>query len=657
MKLRVTKGGAYGVRRALARAPSIALWLGLPMAVATAAGAGCVRSMASAPPPDFQETDSSVALSGPDGGGGEGGGGPVAPQVLGLAVIYDTSLCAPGTTTVGPAPLRRISRVEYDNMVHDLLGDTTQPALQFESETPMSTGVNFETNTYTTVSATDTTIPGQYLTAAQTLAQTAVTSMNFNNLLTQYASSCSGNQQTQACANQFIDAFATAAFRGQYDSTEQQQLDTLFSTVQAQFNDFPTGIQAVITAVLTSPRFLFVLEFGQPLASNQSASPDAGVPVLLTPNELATRLSLFLWRSIPDSTLLSDASSGKLETAAGMQAEVQRMLASPKAQPGLEDFATQWMELQGTPTATKDTQYSTPQPGRVPWTTSLAQDLANETMTTFYNEVALEDGGAGGTLTEVLTSPSSYIDTQLASFYGVDGGTYDWTTRTSVNPPGQTIRAGILTNGSVLATQAHTSFPSPVLRGKLIREQVLCEVIGNPPAMFGGEPITPPPSVIPPGQTVNEQYLQHITDPFCSTCHQYMDPIGFGYANYDATGAYQSTDDNGFPDAGSYPPVDAGGQVIPDNQGPGELSISSFNGAVSLATQLASSPQVQECYALDQFRYSLGRIESASDACSLQQAFQAFSQQNFSLQAILVAIAQSDSFRYRNAVTAGSACQ
>jgi len=649
VKLRVTMGVASRLRRVVRHAPRIALLAGLPVAVVSAAAAGCARSLASGPP-GSEDVDGSMAAASVSQ---SDAGGIVTPPVLGLAVIYDTSLCTPGTTTVGPSPLRRISRVEYDNMVRDLLGNTTNPALQFVAESPLSTGVNFQTNTYTTVSST--LIPEQYLQTAENLAQSAVASTNFNNWITSYASSCSGNQQTSTCAQNFIDAFATAAFRGQYDSTESGQLYGVYSSIQSQFG-FATGIQAAITAVLTSPRFLFVLEFGQAPASNASASPDAGIPVLLTANELATRLSLFLWRSIPDQTLLSDAASGKLSTASGMQAEVQRMIADPKAQSALADYATQWMELENTASATKDTQFTMPQTGRVAWSTTLAEDLLTETTTTFANEVAIEDGGAGGTLTELLTSPESYINGDLATFYGVDGGSNTWNTKVNVSPPGPQLRAGILTNGSVMATQATRRCRRPCF-GKLVREQVLCEPMPNPPALVGGMPIPPPPVSVPPGQTVNEQYLEHITYTECSSCHMYMDPIGFGFANYDATGAWQSTDSNGFPDAGSYPPIDAGGQVLPDNQAPGELSISSFYGAVSLASQFASSPQVQECYALEEFRYALGRLESTSDACSLQQAFQSFSQQNFSLQEILVAIAQSDSFRYRNADIAGSTCQ
>jgi hypothetical protein len=643
-------------RQAVSRAPTVALFVGVSLAGLVAYAPGCARGGAT----ELSLTGGSSSSSQNTTGGGApssdaGSVTIVTPPVMPIGDLFAQS-CAQGQPpTVGPSPLRRISRVEYGNLVRDLfsgsvdvLGSSggTQLATQFVSETPMATGVNFETNTYTTVNGT--TIPEQYLQAAETLATTAAASSNFGNWITSYSSSCSGNQQTTTCANGFIDAFATAAFRGQYDATEQTALRQLFESAQSAFS-FSAGIQGVIEAVLTSPRFLFVLEYGQ---------ADAGTsgPVPLAPNELATRLSLFLWRSIPDATLLADASSGKLSTAAGMQSEVQRMLADSRAQSALVDFATQWMELQSTATATKDTQFTSTQAPRVPWSTQLAQDLLTETTTTIYNEVAIENGGAGGTLNELLTSGESYINGDLAQFYGVsgsgDGGTF---TKTSVNPPGQTLRAGVLTNGSVMATQAHTSLPSPVLRGKLVREQVLCDPIPDPPAAVNGQPIPPPPSTVPTGETVNEAYVEHLTVAACDGCHQYMDPIGFGFANYDATGYYQTTDDNGQPNPSSYPAIDAGGQVLQAREG--ELSIPSFNGAVALATQLAGATQVQECYALEQFRYALGRLETTADSCSLQAIFQAFSQKNDSLQQVLIAIAQSPAFQYKNAARPGAQCQ
>ena len=221
------------------------------------------------------------------------------------------------------------------------------------------------------------------------------------------------------------------------------------------------------------------------------------------------------------------------------------------------------------------------------------------------------------------------------------GGTTSFVATTLPN------RAGILTNGSVLATQAHTTLPSSVLRGKLVREDVLCDVLHPPPP---GIPAAP--TSVPEGGTTRAEFEAHATIPGCVTCHQYMDPIGYGFGHFDATGAYQATDANG--QHGSFPPIDATGQVNPMNAG--ELS-TTYDGAVDLVTQLSNATQVKQCFALQELRYALGRVETPSDACSAQQAYAAFAGKQLDIQTLLVAIVRSDSFRYRSAEVAGSSCQ
>ena len=246
------------------------------------------------------------------------------PPVSGLSLFAGSS-CG-GPITVGSSPVRRLSRIEYDNMVRDLGLDpnNTQPATQFVTEQKIDSGKagNFNTNAYATISGT--LINQQYLEAAETLATAAVAN---SNVLAALLPSSSCGTKNAACASAFISTWANRAFRGQLDAGETTALNTLYTTVSAQF-DFPTGIQAVIEAVLTSPRFLFVLEFGQP-SSDPSA---AAVP--LAPMELATRLALYLWRSIPDQTLI-DAANGvngaSLVSASDVATQATRMLADPKA--------------------------------------------------------------------------------------------------------------------------------------------------------------------------------------------------------------------------------------------------------------------------------------------------------------------------------------
>jgi hypothetical protein len=564
-----------------------------------------------------------------------------APTPVNTKLISDTSLCMPGQPTVAWSPMRRISRDEYDNMVRDLLGDTTQPATGFVPETPMANGVYFETNTYTDVS---TLVAQQYQQAAETLAQTAVSSA------TTLASILPCQTQDATCAQQFIASFANKAFRGQLDSTESAQLLQLYTAVEAQF-DFPTGIQAVITSVLESPRFLYVLEFGE--------GTETGNVVQLSSYETAARLALFLWRSVPDDTLMQAAAAGQLATVAQVQAQAVRMLSATgvggvlKAASALNDFTTQFLQLQSTPSLGKDAQFGN-------WTTKIGEEMLDETLTNVSQLVLAENGG----LTELLTSPASYVNSDLAAFYSMNGVTMAGGTGVTVNDstlsPTQTkfvktdltssSRAGILTNGGVMATQAHTSLPSSVLRGKLVREEFLCDQLPQPPPG-----IPPPATSVPEGGTTRSVSAAHENaGGSCVSCHQYMDPIGFGFGHFDATGAYQATDANGFSPASAFPPIDATGQVLAFEAGG---LATTFNGATDLTTQLAGAAQVQQCFVIQELRYALSRIETTDDACSAQQAFAAFTSSELNIQKLLVALTGTDAFRYRSVEAAGSACQ
>jgi Protein of unknown function (DUF1592)/Protein of unknown function (DUF1588)/Protein of unknown function (DUF1595)/Protein of unknown function (DUF1585)/Protein of unknown function (DUF1587) len=593
----------------------------LALGIAASSAGGCATTGRATP-------DIGEMPSGADGGIA----GTAAPGPLNTELISNTSLCQPGSPTVDWSPVRRISRVEYDNMVRDLLGDTTQPATSFVSESPMAPGVNFDTNTYTSISAL---IVQQYQQAAEALAQAVVADTN---RLNNDVLPC--QTQDDACAQQFIATFANRAFRGQLDATESAGLFQVYSSVKAQF-DFATGIQAVITAVLESPRFLYVLEFG-------AGAPVGGV-VALSPYEVAGRLALMLWRSVPDPTLMAAAAAGQLSTPDQIEAQAVRMLAqTAKAQAALDDFTTQWMQLQSTPALGKDRQFTG-------WNTNpkLGTEMRDETLTNLSELVLSENGG----LTELLTTPSSYIDSDLATYYDnvpLGGGTPVSVTDPALDAPTNFFktdltsqgRAGILTNAGVMATQSHTTLPSAVLRGKLVREQVLCDEIPPPPP-----DVPAPASTVADGGTTRSVLAAHATSSFCAGCHQYMDPIGFGFGHFDATGAYQTLDENGF---GTGPALDVTGQIAAM---PPETFATSFNGAVDLATKLADAPQVQQCFALQEFRYALGRIETKADACSAQQVFASFASNQLNIQKLLVALVRSDAFRYRSVVSAGSECR
>ncbi|HVV17052.1 MAG TPA: DUF1592 domain-containing protein [Polyangia bacterium] len=557
------------------------------------------------------------------GGNNPGSGGSVVIQQATAGLGVFSAACSDGKASVGSTPVRRISRIEYNNMVRDLGLDpnNTQPANQFVSEQKIDTGKagNFNTNTYATVSGT--LMNQQYLEAAEGLA--SAIAANTNNQLTNLLG-C--NTQNAACAQQFIASFGGKAFRGQLDATETANLNTLFTTVSVKF-DFASGIQAVIEAVLTSPRFLFVLEFGQPNA--------AGDAVPLTPMELATRLALYLWRSLPDQALIDAANNGHLATPSDVATQAARMLADSRAKAALADFADQWLDIENMNAVTKDTQFTK-------WTANLAADLHTETLTTFTQAVITNSD-----YKTLLTSPSSYINGDLASFYGV-GGNPSFNTATNVNSASNP-RYGILTQGSVLAGHAHTSLASPTKRGRLVRQQILCEEVPDPPAAVAGKPIPPPPTTLMAGATTRDAYTQHVAaNETCSACHQWMDWLGFGFDQYDATGAFLPMENNA--------QVDSSGKFVPFPNKPNDMT-GTFSGTSDMVTQLSMSEQVMQCFALQEMRYALLRSETTADACSAQRVYQAFMSNGYNLQKLILAVVSSDAFMYRTAVNAGGDCK
>jgi hypothetical protein len=627
-------------------APLVFLGAGVMVAAALALAPGCAKGGSDTP-----VLDGAVAAADVDCV-------PPPPPVLGVSVFGDA--CDGGAPVVDWSPMRRISRLEYDNMVRDLVGDATLPATSFVPESPMATGVNMQTNTYGGVSET---IAQQYLLAAEGLAKKAVAAgadggaSNLGNVFALNGIAPCATQDA-TCAQQFISVFATRAFRGHLDATESAALLGIYSAIAdgAPPNNFgfTVGIQAVITAVLSSPYFFYVIETG-----DGTAAP--GAPIPLSQYELAARLAFFLWRTVPDvgpGSLMAAAAAGTLSTPAQIQAQALRMLADPKAFDAVNDYTTQWMELQAPPSG-KDTVFTN-------WTNSpapgLGVEMKDETLTNVSQLVLVSNGN----LTDLLTSPASYVNADLAKFYGATLGTGTAATVTdpALTGGGQTQfiqttlpnRAGLLTNGSTLAIQSHALLPSSVLRGKLIREDVLCDPIQPPP------PIVPAvASTVPDGGTTRSLFQAHAqiggttgSGVFCYGCHQYMDWLGFGMGHYDATGAYQAADQNGQP---TGPTLDVTGQIFPPQ--PGELA-ATFNGATDPTTgmvaELAGSTQVQECFALQEFRYALGRIETASDSCSLQQFYGAFSAGGLNIQQLILGIVGSDAFRYRSADVAGAAC-
>jgi hypothetical protein len=482
--------------------------------------------------------------------------------------------------------MRRLTRAQYANAVRDLLQvDMAIEALLPEDER-LST---FRSNVVASVSGLDV---EQYAEVAELVAAEAVRDVD---RLVACDRAALGDG---ACAGRFITRIGKLVHRKPLTASEQAAYERLFAQYGA--SDFAAGIGAVLEAMLQSPALLYLAEL-----------PGAGVtPTPLSDHELAARLALFLWNSVPDGELLDAAERKELASPEQLASQAQRMLADPRARDAVASFHLQWMAVDTLPERSKDAALF---PG---YGAPLVAAMLDETAA-FANHVVLEGDGRLQTL---LTSTQSFASEPLRDLYGLTAGTQEL-------DPAQ--RAGLLTQASFLASHAHANQSAPVLRGKAVRASLLCDSPPPPPPDVNTTPPDPAP-----GATTRERFAAHTEDARCAACHVFLDPVGFGFEHYDAIGRYRARDQNEV--------VDASGELLGTRATDGP-----FNGAIELAAKLAQSDQVRECVSRNWLQFALGRGVADDDMCSHAQAYAAFAAAGYDVRALLIAITGTDAFRLR----------
>jgi hypothetical protein len=361
--------------------------------------------------------------------------------------------------------------------------------------------------------------------------------------------------------------------------------------------------------MLQSPSFLYHLEPTLPAAGEAVAPLDDW--------EVASRLSYFLWHTMPDEELFAAAAAGELTATTGLMAQAERMLDDPRAADAIGSFHVQWVGVSELELEDKDLDLFPS------FTPALRTAMLAETRAFADHVIRRGDG----TLDTLLTASYSLLQGPLFEVYGVTAPPGHDPLEPIDLPPGQ--RAGLLTLPSVLSAHAHANQTSPVHRGVMVRENLMCQDLPPPPPDVDNAPPDPDPNA-----TTRERFAEHTADPACSACHRLIDGIGFGFEHYDAIGRYI--------DQESGKPIDATGQILgsDDIDGP-------FDGVPELAAKLASSAQVRECAALQWLRFSLGRQERDADECSTQAAIAAFEDSGFNIRQLLLAIVGTDAFRHR----------
>ena len=498
----------------------------------------------------------------------------------------------------GPMPLLRLNRREYNNTVRDLLGVQTSPADAFPLDLDAQ---GFTFHRYGIVSTLD---ASRLQEAAETLAQGANVAT-----LAPCAATATGTA-VDTCVKTFITTFGAKAYRRPVLQAEVDRLMALYQSGKTMLTLDATGsIRLVIEAMLQSSPFLYHWELGPSPATLE------GTVVKLGPYEVASRLSYFIWRSMPDQALFDAAAQNKLAADTDIETQARRMMADPKAKDTINDFFLEWLALEQVPDRPKDTAIY-PQ-----WNDALKAAMVAETTAFVSNVVFTGDAK----LDTILTAKYSFVNQPLAQLYGVTGVTGTTTQQKMLDP---TQRSGILTQAGFLTLTGASDGSNPVKRGRKVYEQFLCQKLPPPPNNV------PPPKPPTPGLTTRQRFMEHDQQACAQGCHNLMDPIGYGFEHYDGLGAWRTTDQG--------LPVDSSGSIDIDG------AKKTFADAVELSNILATSSEVRGCMVMQIMRFAFLRDNTMDDQASLNNAYTTFSNATYSLKELLVGVSKTRTFRYRS---------
>ena len=415
-----------------------------------------------------------------------------------------------------------------------------------------------------------------------------------------------GAAPSDDCLRGFVGGFASRAFRRELEPAEVDRLVTL---VKAQ-PDRSAGLEQFLLYVFASPQLLFRTELGPTDADGQS-------PVTLTAFERASALSYFLTDGPPDPALYAAARAGALDGPALTQ-HARRLLGRPETSSGLTRLMREQYQTDAVLNARKDPL------AFKGWTETLAGALATEA-DTFVRQVLWQEGGKLATL---LTADFSMLDSTLAAYYGATDGSGVKDFHKVTFNPGE--RAGLLTQGGLMASLALDDDTSPVRRGLYVRQALLCQSVPDPPPNIN---VVPP---MPDGKRQQRERLAtHSADPTCAACHGQMDPIGLGFERYDGVGHYRT--------------MDVGRALDTSGTLTGVAAAFPFQDAVELLRGLARTPEVNRCFVQMAFGYGHGRAADGEnlDRCALQRLSQRFEATGGNIAELAVAIATDETFVIR----------
>lgn len=528
--------------------------------------------------------------AGDDGGSADDDGGVIS--------------CEDGAVHPNRAPLRRMTRFEYNNTVRDLLGDDTSPANAFPSE-EIGNGFGNDAD----AQAVSSLLAEQYATVAEGIATRATetpAALAALHACTSDIDDATATATETECVRTWLSGFLPRAYRRPVTTDEVDELIELHQTVRGGA-PFASGVAAVIEAVLQSPEFLYRVEWG---------ITDADGNRRPSGHEMASRLSYFFWGTMPDDTLLAAADSGELETDAGVRSQAERLLDDDRSRQVVRFFFDNLLPIASLSQLERDAAlYPT-------YSAQIGAHMREETQQFLLHEIF--DAEGSGTWEGALTAPYTFVNEALAAYYGISGVTGETFQKVDLDT---SKRLGLLTQAGMVAGTIHSNTTNPVVRGSFIVQKIMCNRIPLPTGDLLKQVKPPDPYS---GATARERFSKHSEDPVCASCHKLMDPVGLALENFDPVGLWRDQENDVEIDAsGSLPGIEA-----------------SFDGPVELARVIAAAPATHECFAVNWSNFALGRTLDAGDVCTKDRVIDDFVASGSNVRELLLSITQSDAFLY-----------
>lgn len=568
---------------------------GRSIALATAlCGAGCYAGLGAGGGGADGADDGGPGGSADDGGSGGGTDGD------------PSAVCNDDIPKALPTPLRRLSPRQYQNTIRDLFGDDAFVPTYDDLE----------------IIATERGVRQLRGDAEAVLAR--------REAWTKPVFPCDTAGATDdACAQDFITSFGRRAFRRPLSDDEIATLTGVYQAARDELG-FADAMDVTLATILQAPATLYLTEFGDPV----EGAPDNIRQ--LTDHELASRLSYFLWDTMPDDELFAAAEAGELR-GGGLAEQTERMLADPRAEGKVQDFVWDWMQLAGG-TLHFPLEETLKDPELFPDYGPALQEAMRTEFEAFVRSVYFSDEPAS--FERLFTDNRAYVNASMAALYGVSGpaddATWDWVDL----KPEQ--RAGVLTRAAFLTVFSAANVQSPIRRGVYVIEQALCTDLGTPPPNANNVPVGGGDGVDDNGnpvtRTVREDVEYRTSAPTCASCHNTINPAGFAFENYDPIGRWQTEE------IATGLPIDGSGELRgTDVDGP-------VANAVELSQHLTQSRKAHDCYADRWLFAATGAPATNIDPCIHDAILESFATTG-DMRKLLVAIVSSETFRYIN--TAG----